>query len=206
VYLLIYLSGRVINGVKDVGHMMSFNASHTTPGMLDDDTMWAADNGCFSQPNKYSDDGFLKWLSRMDGESCMFAVAPDVVGDAVATVERTMPMLPKIRDLGYKAALVAQDGCYHKYLPWKQFDVVFIGGTTDWKLSQAAADIISAGKDKGKWVHVGRVNSYKRLRVMDVLGADSVDGTCIAFAPDENLANVVRWLGRVNSQENLCFN
>ena len=40
------------------------------------------------------------------------------VGDAAATLTRSAPMLPRIRALGYPAALVAQDGLEHLAVPW----------------------------------------------------------------------------------------
>jgi hypothetical protein len=196
---VIYLSGRVVKNVGSLGCMLSFNANITTQSMLGDDTVWAADNGCFSQPGKYTDDGFLTWLDNMNRQGCLFAVAPDVVGDAKATLKRSLPMLPKIRALGYKAAFVGQDGATID-LPWGEFDCLFIGGTTAWKLSQAAGDLIAEGKRNNKWVHVGRVNSYSRMRVVAALGADSVDGTHIAFRPDIYTKQVKHWLEVLESQ------
>src|SRR5438445_6369403 len=72
---------------------------------------WAADNGCFGSGYP-GDDRWLSWLHRQRGDAgrCLFATAPDVVGDAVATLARSRPFLPRIRRLGYPAAPVAQDG------------------------------------------------------------------------------------------------
>jgi hypothetical protein len=80
------------------------------------DVLWVADNGC--GPSKSGemmagkiktgagypgDEGFLRYLaSHADRASlCLFATAPDVVGDAAATLARSAPMLPRIRALGY---------------------------------------------------------------------------------------------------------
>jgi hypothetical protein len=54
---------------------------------------------------------------------------------------------------------------------------IFIGGSTDWKLSQHAVAIIKAAKALGKWAHVGRVNTPARFEYFEKLGADSIDGT-----------------------------
>src|SRR5262245_44944205 len=75
---------------------------------------WCADNAAYA--GRYpGDDRFLAWLSARVALACRcgFAVAPDVVGDAAATLARSVPMLPRIRALGYPAALVAQDGLEH---------------------------------------------------------------------------------------------
>ena len=102
---------------------------------------WAADNGRFSAPQDYSDAGYLEWLASMPVDSCLFATAPDVVADALATYALSLPMFPKIRALGYPAALVAQDGLEDLTIPWDAFDALFIGGSTEWKLGPEAAAI-----------------------------------------------------------------
>lgn len=181
----------------EVGVMLSFNANHTrSHGHL----VWGADNGCYTQPGKYSDEGFLHWLSKLDRKGCLFAVAPDVVGDAQGTVKRSKPMLPRIRDLGYRAAFVAQDGAVEKDLPWRDFDCLFVGGTDQFKLSQPAAACMREAKRRGKWVHMGRVNSYKRIRLAKFLGADSVDGTHLTYRPTQYLPQVLHWLERLEDE------
>lgn len=157
---------------------------------------WAADNGCFGKG--FDEQHWWKWLQRnaVDAGSCLFATAPDVVGDAQATLERSGPWLPKIRALGYRAALVAQDGLEDLVVPWDEFDALFIGGTTEWKLGPAVPGLISEAKARGKWVHCGRVNSRKRWRYMDHLGCDSVDGTYLVFGPKVNLPKLLRWVNQ----------
>lgn len=122
-------------------------------------------------------------------------VAPDVVGNAWLTHIESLPWLPRIRELGYPAAYVAQDGIEkHPMMPWPDFDVLFIGGTTDFKLGPIARELARQAKDEGKHVHMGRVNSLKRLRYANSIGCDSVDGTYLAFGPDYNLKVLLRWM------------
>jgi len=107
------------------------------------DVWWCADNGCFSKGYP----GDTEWFRWLDGlpwprEQCIFAVAPDVVGDAAATLERSVPWLPQIRALGYKAAFVSQDGLTPDTTPWDQFDALFIGGSTEWKLGHPGMLIV----------------------------------------------------------------
>lgn len=177
--------------------MLSYNAGKQS---LSGHSLFAADNGCFVQADKYSDDGFLEWLDKLDRKGCLFAVAPDVVGDADATKDRAYPMLPHIQKLGFKAAYVCQDGELPKTVNWSKLDAIFIGGSTDWKLSQAAADLVAEAKRRDKWVHMGRVNSYQRMRLASAIGCDSVDGTMLAFAPDINKAKLDKWLYWLNEQ------
>ena len=113
-------------------------------------------------------------------------------------------MLPKIRELGFKAAYVGQDGAQPNDTPWSEIDALFIGGTTDWKLSQSAADLISEARRRGKWVHMGRVNSWRRIRLAHVLGCHSVDGTLLVFDPARE-KKIVQWLETLNRQGTLSF-
>jgi hypothetical protein len=151
---------------------------------------WAADNGRYASPKDYTDARFLAWLATMPAETCLFATAPDVVGDAVATLQMSWPMYRPIRDLGYKVALVAQDGLERlpEFIPWQDFDVLFIGGTTEWKLGEAAGQIVRMAKARGKWVHMGRVNSLKRMRYAESIGCDSADGTVLKHDPNRPVA------------------
>lgn len=144
---------------------------------------WAADNGRYASPQDYTDAGFLAWLGTMPTESCLFATAPDVVGDAAATLALSTPMFAPIRRVGYRVALVAQDGLESLPVPWDDFDALFIGGTTAWKLSEAAGGLVREAKRRGKWVHMGRVNSLRRLRYADAIGCDSADGTVLKHDP-----------------------
>jgi hypothetical protein len=160
------------------------------PGVL-----WGADNGCFGKGFPGSA-GWLRWLGRLaeHADRCLWASAPDVVGDAAATLARSRPHLPAIRALGYPAALVAQDGLEQLVVPWDEFDVLFIGGgSTAWKLGPAAAGLVAEALDRDKRVHMGRVNSRRRWSYAEHLGCHSVDGTFLAFGPDTNLPRLLSW-------------
>lgn len=163
---------------------------------------WCMDNGAYSA--KFDEGAWWRALVRHSDRaaSCLFAVAPDVVGDAAATLERSRPWLPKIRELGYPAAFVAQDGQEHLPVPWDDFDVLFIGGTTDWKLGPAARGLVAKAKGRGMWVHMGRVNSERRYEYARAIGCDSCDGTYLTFGPDVNLPRLLAWT-RNNDQDAL---
>lgn len=166
---------------------------------LDDVAYWCADNGCYGKGYP-GDLGYLNWLAKRqpDVSRCKFATAPDVVGDAKATLKRSAPFLPIIRAMGYPAALVAQDGLESLIVPWDSFDVLFIGGTTEWKLGDGAHMLAFDAKAEDKWVHMGRVNSRKRLRYAHSIGCDSADGTLLAFGPDFHLPRLLGWLDEIN--------
>jgi hypothetical protein len=135
------------------------------------------DNGAFS---RFDQDAFLALLDREahHKERCLFVTAPDVVGSARRTLEIFERWMPRLK--GWKIALACQDGQEALPLPWDEIDTVFIGGTTNWKCSDAAAHIVRAAKILGKWVHIGRVNHAERFNHFKELGADSCDGSGIA--------------------------
>jgi hypothetical protein len=158
-----------------------------------------ADNGAFGA-GYVGDERWFAWLSTLPLDRVRFAVAPDVPFDAAATLDRSRPWLPRIRELGVAAALAGQDGLEDLDVPWAEFDVLFIGGTTGWKLGPAAAELTYAAHQRGKGVHMGRVNSAKRMRYARHIGCDSVDGTYLTYGPDVNLPAVLAWLHESNDQ------
>lgn len=183
----------------------------TTPNSryaVQDWPCWAADNGAFNAKTYVGDERWFQWLrgkAKYAG-TCLFATAPDVVGDAAATLERSAPWLPRIRGLGYRAALVAQDGLEHLEVPWDAFDVLFIGGSTEWKLGPAAVALCHEARRREKGIHIGRVNSYRRMaHALHTMGADSTDGTFLAFSPDANLPRMRAWLDRLDAEPILPF-
>jgi hypothetical protein len=157
---------------------------------------WAADNGCFTRGDAFSLSGYLAWLDKMKplAASCLFATAPDVVADAQKTWDRSSPTFVEIRARGFGAALVAQNGIESMDIQWSLFDALFIGGDTEWKLSSASADVCREAKRRGMWVHMGRVNSLRRLEIAESFGCDSVDGNYLGFGPDTNLPKLLSWL------------
>ena len=200
---MIYLSGANMKEIScrpDTGYMLT--PMNDSGGRAMKGTLWAADTGCFLHPEQYTDESYLAWLkSRSEYRSrCLFATAPDVVGDAVATMEKSLPMFPLLRAEGYRAALVAQDGLEDLDIPWDSFDCLFMGGSTAWKLSETAYQLAYEADARGKWVHQGRVNSWKRLKAAAVSGYDSADGTYLVFAPDLLLPKLNGWLDVLNTQ------
>jgi len=192
----LYLSGAIrheLVGLERLGFMRTPNMGNKSSlGMP-----WGADNGCFSSKGvrAFNLESYLGWLRAQDATTCLFATAPDRVGDAATTLELSAPVLPMLRALGYPAALVAQDGLEELTVPWDSFDVLFIGGSTEWKLGPAAAALVREAKRRGVWVHMGRVNSGRRYAYAAELGCDSTDGTFLAFGPTVNLPRLCAWVG-----------
>ena len=150
---------------------------------------------------------YAAWLGKYTAEErerCLFATAPDVVGDAAATLEMSRPWFAVIRELGYPVAYVLQDGQEDVPVPWDEIDAVFIGGSDAFKLGPVAAELAAEAKRRGLWVHMGRVNSRKRMVYAHSIGCDSADGTWLlagarrAPAPNLHLPKVMSYLSEIN--------
>lgn len=206
---MLYLSGGITqtllaNPRPDVGLMLS-------PGMGTFDSKrlevamrwWAADNGRFAAPQLWNAGDWLEWAASMRRwrETCVFLVAPDVLRDAAATLELSLPYLPTIRQLGFKAAFVTQDGATDDLIPWDEIDCLFVGGSDDWKLSEPSYALINKAHRLGKWTHMGRVNSLRRLIACSVSSFDSADGTYVKYGPDRRLPELFDWLDQVNGPQ-----
>jgi hypothetical protein len=176
--------------------------------VLPADVPWGADNGRFAKDGPRGDwighGAWYEWLAgqvdRHGATSCRFAVAPDIPFSAAGTLTESLPWLAKIRDLGIPAAFAAQNGCNLLGVPWDDLDVLFLAGgpaypgAPEWKTGEVALHLTWEAHERGKWVHMGRVNSRKRLTIARSFGCDSVDGTYLAFGPDINLMRLRGWL------------
>lgn len=197
---MIYLSGSVVRfRHPNLGFMMTPDMGNRVP----DDAQLAADNACFNNPEAYSDERYAKFLQRMPRPRTLFATAPDVLGSHKQTVERSIPMLRRLRFLGFKPAFVAQDGWQEDSTPWGDLDVLFVGGSTEFKFRGGRAAIVAA-KKRRKWCHMGRVNSLQRFRAALAIGCDSADGTFLKFGPDVNWPRLTYWFDRINENPGLA--
>lgn len=139
--------------------------------------MFCMDNGAFA---KFESKGFLSLLEKHEPRKhlCRFVAAPDVVGSARRTIECFNHWYPIMSE--WPVAFVCQDGMENFDIPWNCISAVFIGGSTEWKMSKHAAAIVKASGVIGKWCHIGRVNTPGRYEYFQDLGADSCDGTGLA--------------------------
>lgn len=167
---------------------------------------YACDNGRFGK-GWPGESKWWRWLARTVDRDlpwlCRFAVAPDVPFDAEGTLRESTPWLARIRALGVPAAFAAQNGAERPgMVPWDDVDVLFLGGDTAWKLGPAAADLALDARARGKRVHMARVNSHRRLDHAHSIGADTADGTFLAWAPDVNVPRMLAWLDKLDRRQN----
>ena len=134
---------------------------------------WGAD--CGGYKGKVDVKKYIQGLRKMEEyrNTCLFVVVPDVIGSAKDTLclyKDTVDMFK-----GFPVAFVAQDGQENYALP--NCDCLFLGGTTSWKMSSGAIEVIRQAK--GKHIHIGRVNYRKRYQNFSGLwGKESESWTC----------------------------
>jgi hypothetical protein len=196
---MIYLSGCMS---KHRHPRLGFIMTRDRRDKVPTDAMVAVDNACFANPQGYSDETYLAYLQKFTPERTLFATAPDVLGSHTATAARSIPMLRRIRAMGFKSAFVAQDGWNARTAPWDEFDALFIGGSTEFKF-RAGRHAVEEANARGKWAHMGRVNSLDRMRAAIGIGCKSADGTFLKFGPNVNWPRLKRWLDHIVEQPEL---
>jgi hypothetical protein len=106
----------------------------------------------------------------------LFVALPDVVANA----RRTLELYDHFKNLiTGPRALVLQDGIENLEIPWAKLEAIFVGGSDAFKESSEAIACCKAAKILNKWVHVGRVNTPRRVEAFAGL-ADSIDGSGIS--------------------------
>lgn len=164
---------------------------------------WAADNGCYTHPERFEWARYERWLRRWQAAASarmLFAVIPDVPRDMDATLARFEEYRGRMTDVVPRVALATQDGMHPEDVPWQDIDALFIGGSTEWKLGQESAALCGVARERGLWVHMGRVNTERRIKAAQSMGCDSVDGTFLRYGPDINWPRLERWLAETERQ------
>ena len=136
--------------------------------------VFGIDNGGFTGAKVKGFSNIIKkqWDFR---NQCLFAAIPDKVFNH----KETLAMWSLFNHLadGYKKAFVAQDG-FDEYP--KNADAIFIGGSTEFKDSHEADEIVLKALSEGLHVHIGRVNTFDRFHHFHNLGAHTCDGSGIS--------------------------
>lgn len=171
-------------------------------------TVYAADNGCFSGLDAPR---FLKLLGRLVAHKHkpLWVTAPDVVGNAMATMNQYRVWSPVIRAVGLPVALVLQDG--HEDIDlrkvYPELTAVFVGGSTMWKLSTEAMRITQEAHDAGLLVHYGRVNTARRIRLISqchrsgLAWCDTIDGGSASKWGETNIPKLIRWMDKAEADD-----
>ena len=156
-----------------IGHLYSPGGFSTVYPMFP----FALDNGAFSafrNGTPFDEGSFLDLCQRIKGTQIdpFWVVVPDKVGDAVETKRLWKEWAPLLRsDYRWPLAFAVQDGMIRQDVP-SDADVVFIGGSTEWKGAWVPSWAAWCPR-----VHVARVNRPRALEYLEGLGVESCDGT-----------------------------
>jgi hypothetical protein len=175
------------------------------PAALPASMPWGMDNGAYTgfDADLY-EKAAKRWAPLRD--NCLFITLPDVVGDAEKTMALFEMMQGRVRGWGYPAelhALVAQDGLEDMQVPWPNFGTLFIGGTTAFKMGAGAERLVREAKARDKRVHVGRVNTMRRVRHFSLMAVDTIDGSKFSMYPDTYIPRFLKHLSAEKKQGQL---
>lgn len=186
--MILLVSNAAKRGYPHTGDFLNprqWNLTPTTP-------IWAADNDAF---NGFNADAFKRMLDRIAVAPVppKFVTVPDVVCNYVATGDLWVEWAREFRSRGIPQAYVLQNGIEEhppEYaIPWSQIDAIFIGGDDRFKLGPYVRRFVWFAKHYARrWVHMGRVNSIRRMSYARAIGCDSCDGSGMARFPRTVLA------------------
>lgn len=150
------------------------------PELLPGFTEIAIDNGAwgaFQRKEEWVPDKFCKLVNQY-GRRAKWVVAPDIVCGGVESLARSLEWLPWLSERCTQVLIAVQDGMSAEHLvPHVSKSVgLFVGGSSDWK-EETLPMWGKLARESGCYLHVGRVNSARRIRLCAMSGADSVDGT-----------------------------
>lgn len=146
----------------------------------DEGFRFAIDNGAWTahqQRRPFDTDAFLRLLAS-HGARADWVVVPDIVQGGRASLALSLAWLPIVLDMAPVALLAVQDGMTDDdvgHLLGPRVGL-FVGGSTEFKLSTMAA-WAALGRSAAAWVHVGRVNTARRIHQCGLAGVQSFDGT-----------------------------
>lgn len=146
---------------------------------------YALDNGAWTsfQQGRPFDEGLFTGLVAQLGAGADWVVAPDIVAGGLKSLAYTEAWLPRLS--AYHALVAVQDGMsVEDVRPLLSPGRVglFVGGSTEWKV-ETIPIWGRLAREAGCYLHVGRVNTAKRMRLCMVSGADSFDGTSVTKFP-----------------------
>ena len=148
--------------------------------------VWCLDNGAWTAHQKgteWNADLFVKLCHKL-GDGAQFVVVPDIVGGGLDSLQLSLSWLPRLDHVAQRRLIAVQDGMVpndvRQYLNKRVG--IFVGGSTEWKLETLRSWGCLA-RETGAYLHVGRVNSQRRIALCQDAGADSFDGTSVTCFP-----------------------
>lgn len=144
---------------------------------------YALDNGAWSASQTglpWNEEAFVRLCSTL-GDNADWVVAPDIVAGGLASLRLSEAWLPRLASVARRRLVAVQDGMTTADVcPLLGPEVgIFVGGSTEWKLGTMRSWGMLA-RERGAYLHIGRVNTARRIRLCQDAGADSFDGTSVS--------------------------
>ncbi len=154
--------------------MVSAKGPHRTEGFP-----YAIDNGAwhsYQQGLPFDEMAFLKVYEKL-GAGADFVVLPDIVAGGRDSLAFSMKWKVQLK-ARCPQMLAVQDGITVddvKELVGPYLGI-FVGGTSEWK-ERTMAQWGELARERTAWLHIGRVNSIRRISLCEAAGAHSFDGS-----------------------------
>jgi hypothetical protein len=147
------------------------------------------------RPSRAPNPGDLALFERLierRGEGADFVVVPDIVMGGAASLDLSQAWLPILRQrlapppAGPHLLIAVQDGMESGELGRRaealigEADGIFVGGGDPWK-EQALPVWADLKRRTGCYLHVGRVNTTRRIALCGAAQADSFDGKSVTM-------------------------
>jgi hypothetical protein len=154
-----------------------------------EDLPYIIDNGAWAAHQRGVDWGgtyrarFAKLVERF-GHGADFIVAPDIVGGGAESLDRSLEWLEPLAQVA-EVVIPVQDGMTADDRLLRRLGPrvgLFVGGSTEWKLVTLPTWGWVARELRCR-LHVGRVNTARRIRYIMQHGATSFDGTSACRFP-----------------------
>jgi hypothetical protein len=161
---------------------------------------YAIDNGAygaFLRKEPWKPEPFFYLMRRAkEVHKPLWIVVPDVVGDAEATIIQWHEFSGQVREYSPNVplAFAVQDGMTPYHVP-TGVDVIFVGGSTEWKWRN-----LRLWTDNFPRVHVGRVNGERLLWAAHDAGAESCDGTGWMRRGEKRIGELTRYLEETDGE------
>lgn len=168
---------RNLSALKEAGWRLLISAR----GCLRNEGMpYALDNGAwtaFQQGTRFDESAFLRAVDAV-GEKADWIVIPDIVAAGKRSLDYSLAWLQRMKSLPTPLLLAVQDGMtpddVRDYL--SPAVGIFVGGSSTWK-EQTAVMWGKLSRRRNCRLHIGRVNSQRRISICAAAGANSFDGT-----------------------------
>lgn len=168
---------RNLDGLRAAGWrlLVSARGSLRSEGMR-----YALDNGAwtaYQQGTRFDESAFLRAVDKV-GEGADWIVIPDIVAGGLRSLEYSLAWAHRLRGLPTPLLIAVQDGMSPDDVRAFLSPAVgiFVGGTSEWK-EQTALQWGHLARRRNCYLHIGRVNSQRRIAICSAAGANSFDGT-----------------------------